>query len=464
MSGALLAAFWWEQSHPAELSVPRAPSTGLAPTGAPVPRDEPPEQADEDGTPLPPPFSDGFCGADGEQQRFTVRHTLSGLLNEEGQRRLAALPDDATRALVMNAAHDFLATGRVPGGVSAADVLLVSAVGHWSPTRMLGLAEQVAQKEPGDPYLQVARAEAAARLDRPEVELDALRQARRGLPKSPAVGIALALALRDTPELNEAVAGLDTYLAVDRPTVLSRLRARMTVQMDIQRDYVSRTSEGVTLLSPPSLPDARAEAILGAIVEALDTASRRFGIPRRSTLLAVAYPGRSEILAVTCVQRWAGAVYDGTLRLVATPDQPMAALSMQLRHEATHAALGKAGGEAPYWFEEGTAQFFAGEPVQRDLWQAMVRNRTWVPFESLDETFQIFDKGRDADLAYAESRALVEFMASRGGDRAIADAVQAFRQGAKTAQVLAHANGEVKVTGEDLLAFLAERLRETERR
>jgi hypothetical protein len=458
---AILAAglFSWLATVPPDESptrtTPRAHTAGTtAPGSSAVASDqeEPPPSLD------PGAFANGFCAPNGEDGTITIHHTLPRLLAEESDRRLAAMPE-AAREEVLGAVDGFVRSGQVPSGLSSTDVLMAASQRGASPERLLEAAEQASHRDPRDPFLQVAKAIAADRLGQHDVELEAVRRARRGLPKDPALGWTVAVALRDTPALDEAISGLDAYLAVDPLPALARLRARMIVQRHIQRDYRHRTKEGVTLLWPDGvISETQADSILGSIAEALDGAAKFLGVPRRANLMAVAFPSRSEMLAVTCVRGWAGAVYDGTLRLVLTPELPSGVPLEQLRHETTHATLSPAAPRAPLWFDEGVAQVYARQRDRLPLWRMMLRNRTWIPFGSLDGSFHIFDRPQDADLAYAESQALVELMRDRGGERAIPGAVRDFKEGLPTATVLAHATGQTEVTGEDLLTFLGQRL------
>jgi hypothetical protein len=89
-----------------------------------------------------------------------------------------------------------------------------------------------------------------------------------------------------------------------------------------------------------------------------------------------------------------------------------------------------------------------------------VRNRNWIPFASLDGSFQVFEKGSDANLAYAESLALVDYLRETAGEGAIAEALRAFREGADTPTALARASHRAEVTGADRLEYLARRLAE----
>jgi hypothetical protein len=306
-----------------------------------------------------------------------------------------------------------------------------------------------------------ARAELQAVLDARErrdadAELHAVRQARQRLPLDPALGWAVAMLTRDSGSLDEAVEGLSVFLAHEASPVLARLRARLEVARDIQRDYQRDQWSGITLLWPPSsLSNTQAHDIGVEVDRALDEAARLIGKPRRKRLTVVVYPSRSELLAVSCAASWSGAIYDGTLRVVAGSE----GVDLKtVRHETLHAELSPVAGRAPKWFHEGVAQSFAKQEPRTRTWALMVKNRTWLPFSSLGGSFQVFDN-TDAELAYAQSYAMVELMRELGGDAAISTALAAFQEGADTPVALARACGRNEVTGEDLLDFLERRLR-----
>ncbi len=230
------------------------------------------------------------------------------------------------------------------------------------------------------------------------------------------------------------------------------------VQRDIQRDYLRQERGGLTLLWPREVLTARqADDLLASVDRNLDDAAALTGTRRRERLTVVVYPSRSELLAVSCVRAWTAALYDGTLRVVAQPTEAGVDLKV-VRHETLHAQLSPLAPQAPRWFHEGLAQSFAQEKEPRAAWAAMVRNRTWVPFRSLDASFQEFSSNDDAGLAYAQSYAMVELMRELGTDGAVSTALAAFRSGADTPAALARACGRSEVTGGDLLEFLRRRL------
>ncbi len=329
---------------------------------------------------------------------------------------------------------------------------------HYTPERLLRTKAD-ATISSDSPWPQVEAAIAARGNDDPEAELAALRHARKLLPNDPAIGFALAAATRNTPDLDEAIDGLGTYLAVDPSAPASRLRARIEVQRDIQRDYHRETRDGITVLWPPTgFSDQQADDLAGRVDRALDDAAALTGTHRRKRLTVVVYPSRSELLAVSCVRSWTAALFDGVLRVVVDPGSPDGVDAVVVRHETLHAQLSPLSPNAPKWFQEGVAQSFAKEPPRKYMWKTMVRNRSWIPFSSLDGSFQVFSNNADADLAYTQSYAMVEMMRSLGGDASISKALGAFHGGADSATALAVACGRSEVTGTDLIDFIAQHL------
>lgn len=460
---ALLAGLlsWWLSawgSSPAEAGpAPQDAAPGLA---AEAPAPELPKVPNAPGpppgtnAPLPPARASGpraeeprqghqhlnapFC-APGGDEKVAIRYTLGRALHEELQRRSGApLRADPGETAALQA----LVSGRPPAAEQYPQAL------------------RSAERTPGLPWTQAMLAYTAEAAGEPEVQLAALRRLRSLLPKEPGVDWALVTALRESADLAEPLAALDRYLAVDPVPGLQRLRARLSVQHDLQRDYLRTARAGITLLwSPEAITAAQADALLSSVDQSLDGAALLSGTQRRRRLTVVVYPTRSELLAVSCVQSWAGGLFDGTLRLVAWPDARLGVRPAALVHEALHAQVSPVGGRAPLWFHEGLAQSFAGEvPEALPYWRLMVKNRSWIPFESLDGSFQVFDSSEDARLAYAQSLALVEILREQGGQGAVAEALRAFQAGESTQGALSRALRRPELRGDELLGFIESRL------
>jgi hypothetical protein len=422
---------WFLQNDP-----PPAPGPVIAvpqlPVQAPVPdaKDAATDEAPVWLPPRPMKLDDAFCSWTGSD-KFELRYSLGRLMEDW----LNNHPDGGSR--------------------DAQAIFLFHTLTQPQGAQRQALAREGASRWPDSVYAQVTLAIAGPADER----VGALRRARQLAPNDPAIGWALADATRDSGDLDEAIDGLATYLAHAQVPEVARLMARLEVARDIQRGYQRETRDGVTLLWPPSVTAQQADQIAGAVDRALDDAAALTRTQRRRSLTVVVYPSRSELLAVSCARSWAGGLYDGTLRLVAT-STPDAVDLRALRHESMHAQLTPVAPSAPKWFHEGVAQSFAPEAGSRRAWRLMLRNHTWVPFTSLDGSFQVFEADNDAELAYGQAFAMVELMRELGGDASISVAMAAFQSGADTPTALARACGRSTVTGEDLLAFLARRLPE----
>jgi hypothetical protein len=318
---------------------------------------------------------------------------------------------------------------------------------------MLDEARAAAARAPDSPWPQLLIALAEKDLDHPDEHVLALRRARERLPNDPAVAYALATATWNGPDLDEPIDALGVFLAAEPTPAVSRLRARLIVQRDIQQGYHRELRDGITVLWPENLPARLADDIASRVDHSLDDAAALTGTRRRKTLTLVVYPSRSELLAVACVRQWTGALFDGVLRVVAdAPGEEVDATV--LKHETLHAQISPLLPHAPKWFHEGLAQSFAQERKPKRTWKLMVKNRSYIPFSSLDGTFQDFANNADADLAYAQSYAMVEMMRAMNGDGSIPAAIAAFQSGASTSVALAKACGRPEVTGADLLGFI----------
>jgi hypothetical protein len=216
------------------------------------------------------------------------------------------------------------------------------------------------------------------------------------------------------------------------------------VQVDIQKDYAVRERDGVTLLfDRHALDEGSAEALLREVDLALDDAAHFTGTPRRARLLVVVYPGHEELLAVACVNAWAGALFDGVLRIVAVAGRDPVP-HVEVRHEALHAQLSPAIPSRPFWFHEGVASLFAGQ--QRDAafqkGQAqMLQNRTCIPFSSLEGPFWDFQDTQDARLAYAQSLAMVQLVLDVAGPSGVVRLTQELGSGSPPARAVERVAG-----------------------
>lgn len=296
---------------------------------------------------------------------------------------------------------------------------------------------------------------------------EALERAFEREPSEPAITLELAHALARTPELDRAIAVLDSFLASEpRDVDALRLRERLRRRRDGVGPSPARlTYRGISLLGPSEVPRATLDETLRDIASALDEAARLLGVPRRDELTVLVHRDHAALVRAMCGQSWTAAAYDGVLHVdrdvvdeATTPRDQRRAI---LRHESLHAALHDRPRDVPYWADEGIAQHFAGpsDPSLARSYARMVRDRTYVPFASLDGAFLDIDDPEDARLAYHQSHAMIAWLVARRGPRGIAELVARLDahprgQPRDPAAILSELAG-TRFDGDALLAFLA---------
>jgi len=121
---------------------------------------------------------------------------------------------------------------------------------------------------------------------------------------------------------------------------------------------------------------------------------------------------------VTRTPDWVGALNDGKIRLpikgISRVDD---GVSKILKHELTHSFVRlKTGGTCPVWFNEGLAQYLAGDSAQGllPLFKRAIGENQFLSLQRLEAPFVNLPSAV-AIWAYQESLAAVEFLASNYG-------------------------------------------------
>ena len=149
--------------------------------------------------------------------------------------------------------------------------------------------------------------------------------------------------------------------------------------------------------------------------------------------------GSEQFADITRAPRWAGAVNDGKIRV---PVQGLTSLSSRLarvlKHELTHSFIYQiTEGRCPTWFNEGMAQFQAGEPLDEFgplLAQRYGRSRQ-ISLLTLEGSFRRLNTAQ-AFLAYGESLAAVQMIHDQYGAYQLPDLLRALRRGESMSEAL----------------------------
>ncbi|HEY8370681.1 MAG TPA: peptidase MA family metallohydrolase, partial [Thermodesulfobacteriota bacterium] len=155
--------------------------------------------------------------------------------------------------------------------------------------------------------------------------------------------------------------------------------------------------------------------------EAYHAVGRRLEAYPDEPVHAVLYP-RERFRDVTRSPDWAGAIYDGKIRLpIGGLTDRTEALRRVIAHEYTHALVHRLSrGRAPVWLNEGLAQLGedAGIEAARDRFLAHVRaGGPVVSLRRLEGSFMGLGAA-EAELAYLEALTATDFLVARYGPAA----------------------------------------------
>ena len=94
---------------------------------------------------------------------------------------------------------------------------------------------------------------------------------------------------------------------------------------------------------------------------------------------------------------------------------------------------------------------------RREL-QLLVKNRTYIPFASLDASFLAFDGAGEAGLAYFQSEAMIELLVARFGPQSIAEGAQYLAGGWASNELWTYLTRGHLLDEHDVLSFVADTL------
>ena len=142
-------------------------------------------------------------------------------------------------------------------------------------------------------------------------------------------------------------------------------------------------------------------------------------LDRKAFIAATGMPPRSRVVGLATFP--AGAIHiDGTGLL--------ASIEKVVPHEVGHVMVARALGPAlpalPTWFNEGIAEYVAGETAAQvdPIWVQAVGGGSSLDLADLDAA--IGERGEQAGLAYAESASIVNFLVAERGEAVIADLIR----------------------------------------
>ena len=251
--------------------------------------------------------------------------------------------------------------------------------------------------------------------------LDAISYAERAAHMAPDSADAFAVlgyAQFAAGRLREAIESWKKSLSLRPDRSLVAMIDRAGRESRVEAGYSERDSSHFALKYEGR---QTSESFRDQLIEVLEAdyrdLSSQFAAEPRSSIQVVLYTDQT-FFDVTRAPAWMGALNDGKLRIpLRGVDSVTPELARVLRHELTHSFVNQLSmGHCPAWLNEGIAQMmeprWLGERARRlsDLF----REQHEIPLNLLEAGFSSFNRTQ-AEIAYDESLAAVEFIRSRYG-------------------------------------------------
>ena len=276
-------------------------------------------------------------------------------------------------------------------------------------------------------------------------EADAqLERANTLQPNSAPLLRLLGLARYDADRTADAVAAWKEAQQLAPDTETERLLRKAQRELEVEERTKSKESTHFTLRYEGDRISAELQQqILATLESAYQDISRQLSYEPVENVIVVLYT-RKEFMDITEAPSWAGALNDGKLRIpiggisAVDPD-----LERVLRHELTHSFLHwLATGKCPTWLNEGLAQLM--EPRSAGIYASrlgpLMLERKAIPFEVLQHSFTGFSPVQ-AEVAYAESLAAVEYLRDRYGMNEMVRMLQSIGSGVPPETALQNSTG-----------------------
>lgn len=254
----------------------------------------------------------------------------------------------------------------------------------------------------------------------------------------------LGLARYDADRTADAVAAWKQAQQIAPDSDTERLLRKARRELEVEERSKSKESRHFTLRyeGERTSPEFQ-QQILATLENSYQDISSQLSYEPVENVIVILYT-QKEFMDITEAPSWAGALNDGKLRIpvggisVVYPE-----LERVLRHELTHSFLHwLASGKCPTWLNEGLAQLM--EPRSAGMYASrlgpLMLERKAIPFEVLQYSFTRFSP-LQAQVAYAESLAAVEYLRDRYGMNEIVRMLQSIGSGVSPETALRNSTG-----------------------
>ena len=213
----------------------------------------------------------------------------------------------------------------------------------------------------------------------------------------------------------------------DKETLL--LKEKLTKEWQIE-EKMDKNFGGNFTVTFEGGGDELGSTTLAALEEAYVDLGSRFQLWPKQKTEVILY-GNRDFKSLTNAPDWSGGLYDGKIRI---PVGGLAGMNDHFRrilsHEYAHVLIrALARHRVPLWFNEGLAQWAAGEN-SRLLEQRLAQGEEIIPFARFEKSFADLS-ATEVPLAYAQSLSLTNFLIERFGEAQIIEVLNRLGTGLK---------------------------------
>jgi Peptidase MA superfamily/Tetratricopeptide repeat len=287
------------------------------------------------------------------------------------------------------------------------------------------------------------------------------QRAVQSAPTSPDAYTMLGYAQFASDRTKDAVASWKRSLELRPDPAVQRLLAKAEREQTAETDFAQNESSHFVLhYEGHQTTDALRGQIVATLEADYEDLVRDLGTPPRDNILVTLYT-ETAFFDVTQAPNWAGAIYDGKLRIpISGLTTVTSELARVLKHELSHAFIAKlSGGRCPPWLNEGVAQFLEPRSLVSNGHQLalLFKAQQNIPLNMLESSFTRLS-GERASLAYAESLAAVSYINDSYGLSDVQRILELLSQGNSTEAALrATIHSDYGQLESDLARYLADK-------
>ena len=321
--------------------------------------------------------------------------------------------------------------------------------------------ESALRFQPDNATLLVYYAAALTRTGQAAQALPYAERAARLAPDSPdALGM-LGFVQFATDHTPDAIRSWKKSLALRPDATVSQYLARAERESKAESDFSQRESSHFVLhFEGKDTSENFRRDLLATLDSDYDDLVRDLGYSPHNNIAVTLYT-QQAFFDVTRAPSWTGALNDGKLRIPVSGVNGMTSeLARVLKHELTHSFVAQmSSSRCPTWLNEGIAQLEEGKSSASNghALAQLFANGAEIPYNMLEGSFMNYSGG-EANIAYAESLAAVEYIREAYGLSEIQRILERLSQGSTTEAALRGTiHSDYRQLHDDMTRWLGER-------